>query len=188
MNLITNATSKFKDFKALVNTKILMRKAKRALKQRPDDFKRNRLDSNALTITASEKTIVVWIHRCQASIEEIGLCAAMCQQLIVDGKAQPNIFDIVIDEHLNAAPRKIRDAMIWHEIGHALAGHLDGNFSEKEIIHSAEIEYEADRISQLQGHDMIAAIEWMKKVYANRLDRANINALNLRIQKLQQIK
>lgn len=187
MKLITRLKRAVKSFKVNLRTRTLMRKAIRAKKERPNDFTRNRLDSNCLVVSSQGGSVKVWIHLCPTSLAEMGILAAMSQQLLVDGKQYEGHFDIVIDQQLHSAPEAIRVAWLWHEIGHILLGHLNGDFNERSVIYTADFEHEADKVALLHGHDMVGAIEWLIENYQDRMDRTELALLRQRITRLQEL-
>ncbi len=187
MKLITRLNRAVKTFKVTLRARQLMRKALRAKKERPNDFTRNRLDSNCLVVTAQNQSVKIWIHLCPTSLDEMGILAAMSQQLLVDGKQYEGHFDIVIDEKLHTAPEAVRVTWLWHEIGHILLGHLNGDFNERSVIYTADFEHEADKVALLHGHDMVSALEWLIENYQDRMDRTELALLQQRIKRLQEL-
>ena len=71
---------------------------------------------------------------------------------------------VIINKELNDAHEWIRDAVIWHELGHIHHNHFSVNIDKKRIVSNLATEIEADRYSQDNGFEMYKTLLHMQAI------------------------
>ena len=138
------------------------------------------LRSSVISATELVEGVYVFVS------DEHCLCSAYLTKDVVGAFAGVNAFGIpviVINNKCNELPKKYRNAIIQHELGHIKLGHLDGKKIPSLRERHLEKEFEADMYSQQKGYPMLETLQMMKTIFT---DKKNLEEFDKRIANLSQ--
>lgn len=151
-------------------SRVDMNYATRKVQRYPERHVRIRNDENVITLTrtSDKQQFVIWFHNDDIWLRSKGLkVSAVCTLVDHDGNTIPHMVDIVLDKNFTRAPTDVGAALLWHEYGHILHGHLhdlpNEVSSDPEYVSlDLQKEFEADWFSHTSGQDIRAALVWMR--------------------------
>lgn len=123
-----------------------------------------RNDDNAVVITDDGEQFIIWHHKDHALHLALGSRGALVRPVLRkdSGEMLPNLADLIIDNNFDRMPEKVKGALLWHEYGHVVLGHMVKSSTHMSFTVNPSLEMEADAYSVKNGQDMVGALVWMK--------------------------
>lgn len=164
--------------------------AEKRLKRYPFLNLRFRTADNKSSYTKGEVTATVYVQPGNTIMEACGHVGAMAIAAPDEhGNLIPLTADVFFDEKMLRAPDHVKAAIIAHEAAHVLHGDiyrdLTKPFSEEDSLNA---EIAADAYSASLGHDMAAALHWLREVYVGNMTQQTLRAMDVRIDALKRRK